>query len=155
MFDITQFREDILSPTLNALQIRDPFFLELLVFTCAVESAGGTYVKQVKGPALGIYQLEPATFTDCWVNYIVRKPDIINLLSLNLAVHRMPHPIEMVTDLKLATAMAAMLYKQRKACPTTTVPADLWNIYKPLWNTDKGAAVKDTCLKAYAKFIKA
>jgi hypothetical protein len=64
MFDITQFRADILTPTLEALQFREIELKELLVFTCAVESAGGTYVKQVKGPALGIFQLEPNTFTD-------------------------------------------------------------------------------------------
>lgn len=155
MFDITQFREDILAPTLNALQFRDPAFLELLVFTCAAESAGGTYVKQIKGPALGIFQLEPATFTDCWVNYVVRKPDIINLLSLNLAVHRMPQPVEMITDLKLAVAMAALLYKQRKAAPKDIEIDTLWNLYKELWNTPKGKAEKEPCLKAYKRFIKA
>ena len=52
MFDITQFRADILTPTLEALQFREIELKELLVFTCAVESAGGTYVKQVKGHLL-------------------------------------------------------------------------------------------------------
>ena len=49
MFDITQFRQDILSPALDALQIRGENLKELLVFTCAVESGGGTYVKEIQG----------------------------------------------------------------------------------------------------------
>ena len=152
MFDITQFREDILTPALEGLQFREVELKELLVFTCAVESAGGTYVKQIKGPALGIYQLEPNTFTDLWFNYILRKPDIVNLLSLNLGVHRLPDPIEIVTDLKLATAFCALLYKYRKASIKSTNPNDLWDVYKPLYNTEKGAATKDNSIAAYYKF---
>ena len=152
MFDITQFREDILTPTLEALQIREPEMNELLVFTCAVESAGGTYVKQIKGPALGIYQLEPNTFSDLWHNYILRKPDIINLISLNLGVHRMPDPYEIICNLKLATALCALLYKYRKANIKSKNPDDLWNVYKPLYNTEKGAATKDKSFAAYYKF---
>ena len=154
MFDITQFREDIVTPTLNCLQIRSSEFTELLVFTCAVESAGGTYVKQVKGSALGIYQLEPNTFTDVWHNYILRKPDLVNLFSLNLGIHRMPAPLDVMLDLRLATAMCAMTYKFRKANPLSKDVEALWSIYKPLYNTDKGAAEKDASIKAYRKFAK-
>jgi len=154
MFDITQFREDILTPVLGALQFREPELKELLVFTCAVESEGGTYVKQIKGPALGIFQLEPNTFTDLWHNYILRKPDIVNLLSLNLGVHKIPDPIEIVTDLKLAVAFCALLYKYRKAQIKSTNPNDLWDVYKSLYNTVKGAATKDKAIAAYYRFTK-
>ena len=154
MFDINQFRQDILSPTLEALQIRDLSFKELLVFTCAVESAGGTYVRQIKGPALGIYQIEPNTFTDLWHNYILRKPDIVNLLSLNLGLHRMPELDEIITDLKLATALCALLYKYRKAQINSFHPEDLWSVYKPLYNTEKGSANKEDAIAAYYKFIR-
>ena len=70
MFNITQFRENIVNPVLHDLQMYTKEMAELIVFTCAVESNGGTYVKQIKGPALGIYQVEPSTFTDIWVNFI-------------------------------------------------------------------------------------
>lgn len=155
MFDITQFRTDILTPALEALQIRSIEFKELLVFTCAVESAGGTYVKQIKGPALGIFMCEPNTFTDLWFNYILRKPDIVNLLSLNLGVHRLPEPDELITDLRLATAMCALLYSYRKAKPTSLDENHLWDIYKPLYNTEKGKAEKEPSIKAYKRFIRA
>ena len=155
MFDITQFRYDIVVPTLNAIQIRSDCIVELLVFTCAVESAGGTYLKQMNGTALGIYQLEPASYTDLWVNYIMRKPDIINLLSLNLNINRMPDPLDLITDLKLATICTVLFYKHRKANLITQDEDTLWTVYKEFYNTEKGKAAKDASIKAYRKFIRA
>ena len=64
MLNIAQFRDLIVKSTLNDLLLYSEDAEELLVFTCAVESLGGTYLQQVKGPALGIYQMEPVTYND-------------------------------------------------------------------------------------------
>jgi hypothetical protein len=128
---------------------------ELLVFTCAVESAGGTYVKQIQGPAVGVFQIEPASLTDLWCNFIIRNPYIVNLLTLNFGVHRMPSPESLITDLRIAAAICALYYKRKKANLTSISPDSLWDVYKPLYNTVKGKAEKEASLKAYAKFIKA
>jgi hypothetical protein len=153
MFNIDQFRENILAPALDALQIRSKELAELLVFTCAVESAGGTYVKQIQGPALGIYQIEPNSFTDVWQNYAIRKPDVLNLLALNLGVHRVPEPREVITNLLLATAMCALFYQHRKVFPKQMDEDYLWDLYKKYYNTEKGAAQKEPSILAYRKFI--
>ena len=155
MFNITQFRQEIVVNNLSPLNIRSPHIVELLVFTCATESQGGTYVKQIQGPALGIYQIEPTTFTDVWSNYILRKPDIVNMLSLHFGICRVPQPQEVICDLRLATIMTAMLYAYRKAIPENSDISTLWNLYKKYYNTSKGAATEDTSVKAYQKFIKA
>ena len=154
MLNINQFREEIVLPALHGLQLYTKELAELLVFTCAVESAGGTYVKQLHGPAVGIFQIEPASFTDLWVNYIVRKPNILNLLTLNFGVHKMPQPSELITDLKLAAAICGLFYMHRTKIPTSMVAEDLWELYKKYYNTESGKAEKDASLKAYAKFIK-
>lgn len=154
MFDITQFRQEIVIPTLSALNIRSPHMAELLVFTCATESAGGTYVKQVKGPALGIYQIEPTTFTDVWTNYILRKPDVVNMLSLHFGIHRVPQPTDVIYDLRLATIMTLMLYLCRKVNPQDSEISTLWKLYKEFYNTEKGAAIEAESIKAYKRFIK-
>jgi hypothetical protein len=153
MFDIVQFKENIVNPVLHDLQMYSKEFAELIVFTCAVESAGGTYVKQIKGPALGIYQIEPSSFTDLWVNFIVRNTHIVNLLTLHFAVHRMPAPIEVVTDLRLATAMCALFYKRYKVKPESSSPDDLWEPYKKYYNTVKGKSEKSKSIKAYEAFV--
>lgn len=154
MFNITQFREFIVLPTLGDLQIHTKELEELLIFTCATESQGGTYVHQIQGPALGIYQMQPATYSDLWSAYIIRKPDIVNLLALNFGVSRVPHPSLLVTDLRLATAICALYYKWKNARPASTSTEDLWAVYKPLYNTEKGKAEKDASIKLYNKFIK-
>jgi hypothetical protein len=150
MFDITQFRQEILSPALDALQIRSLHLKELLVFTCAVESAGGTYVRQDKGSGLGIFQMQPSSFTDLWATYIIRKPDILNLISLNLGVYRMPQPTEMICNLSLAVAMCALFYKSKNAIPEDSEPETLFEIYNHFYKMKD----KDFCMKAYKKFTK-
>lgn len=154
MFDITQFRTDILIPTLEGLQIRDVNLRELLVFTCAVESSGGTYVKQINGPALGIYQIQPNTFSELWHNYIIRQPDVVNLLSMNLHINRFPDPFDLITDLKLATATCVLYYKWKKVHVNSTEDEELWNVYKQYYNTELGKAEKEPSIKLYRKFIK-
>jgi len=42
--------------------------VELLMMIAAHESKLGTYLKQVNGPALGIFQMEPDTHDDVWEN---------------------------------------------------------------------------------------
>ncbi len=158
MFNITQFRECIVAPVLQALNIRSKAFEELLVFTCAVESAGGTYVKQVNGPALGIYQIEPGPLNELWTTYILRKPDIVNLFSLHFNVNRLPAPEDIISNLFLATATCVFYYQWKKVNPNDFVDATeehLWEIYKQYYNTPAGKAEKDNAIKAYRKFIKA
>lgn len=48
----------------------------LLLGTCAVESAMGTYLFQVQGPALGIFQMEPATHDDIHRHFLAYRPEL-------------------------------------------------------------------------------
>lgn len=48
--------------------------VELLLLTCAAESAMGKYIMQVGGPARGIFQMEPNTEKDIWENWLKYKP---------------------------------------------------------------------------------
>lgn len=64
MLDCSQFRALIIEPVLSKLQLYSKDAEELLVFTCAAESLGGTLLHQIQGPAVGIFQMEPNTYTD-------------------------------------------------------------------------------------------
>ena len=50
--------------------------INLLVGTACVESNCGEYIKQINGPACGIFQIEPNTAKDIQENYIKYKPDL-------------------------------------------------------------------------------
>lgn len=70
--DKDQLRELITDVLLEA-NLHSPAAVELLMLTAAVESNLGTYIKQIEGPALGIFQMEPATEKDLWKNYLEYK----------------------------------------------------------------------------------
>lgn len=156
MIDNKQLRELIIKPALDGLQMYSSEAEEILVFTCACESLGGTYLKQIKGPALGIYQMEPATYTDIWQNYIKHHGSVVNLLTLNFQCHNMPLPERMIYDLKFATVMARLHYRRRKEpLPKANDIDGIWEYYKKYYNTPAGKAEKEPSIKHYQKFLKA
>ena len=155
MIDNKQLRELIIGPALDALQMYSSEAEEILVFTCAAESLGGTYLKQIKGPALGIYQMEPVTYSDIWENYIKYSSSLMNLVSIHFDASRIPNPERMIYDLRFATAMARLHYRRRKEpLPKANDVEGLWQYYKQYYNTPLGKAEKEATIKHYSKFIK-
>jgi len=155
MIDIKQLRELIIKPSLDKLQMYSTDAEELLVFTCACESLGGTYLKQIKGPALGIYQMEPNTYTDIWQNYIKNQGHLVNMLALNFNVTSMPLPERMIYDLQYATAMARLHYRRVKApIPDHKNIDAVWEYYKKYYNTPLGKAEKEQSIKHFQKYLK-
>lgn len=70
------YLENIIKPALTYLsvdKIGDYSAANLLLGTAAQESHLGEYVAQINGPALGIYQMEPATYKDILTNYVKYK----------------------------------------------------------------------------------
>jgi len=155
MLNVDQLRELIIKPALSKLHAYSEVASELLVFTCAVESEGGTYVKQIKGPALGIYQMEPKTYYDIWQKFIRNKSNMLMLMTTNFLCPRVPPEERLIYDLEFATAMGRIHYQRiQEALPKSADPEVLWEYYKQYWNTPEGSAKKDKSLKAYENFIR-
>lgn len=115
MINYNQFREFVVVPTLKYL---DPVIsyseeaVDLLMMTAAHESKGGTYLKQINGPALGVYQMEPTTHYDIYKNYLRFNPKIKSLLedfTINAGI-LLQEGEDMVFNLAYATAMARVHY---------------------------------------------
>lgn len=154
MINIKQFRQFILTPAMDAIQLYSANAEELLCFTCAVESNGGEFIVQENGPALGIFQMEPNTFTDLFQNFIYKRAALLNLLALNLACPQLPRADRMIYDLKFAAAMARLFYERCPgSLPEATDVDGMWDYYKQFYNTPKGAAKKAQSIKAYQAFI--
>ena len=69
--DVDQLVKYIIKPALGSIvpdRIMSQDAVTLLTGTAAKESIVGKYVKQINGPALGIYQIEPNTHQDLWHN---------------------------------------------------------------------------------------
>ena len=68
--DATQLARYIIRPTLEYIGWRSPAS-ERLVLGTAITESRLRFIRQLgSGPALGIYQMEPATFRDINANYL-------------------------------------------------------------------------------------
>lgn len=156
MLNCEQFRSHIINPVLSKLQVYSKNAEELLVFTCAAESDGGTYLAQIEGPAVGIYQMEPRTYTDIWVNYIQYNLRLSTMLGIHFNCARIPEPERLMYDLNFATAMARLHYMRvKEALPDACDKNALWEYYKKYYNTEKGNATKEKAITAYERFTQA
>lgn len=155
MLNITQFRELIVKSSLNDLLLYSEDAEELLVFTCAVESLGGTYIHQVNGPALGIYQMEPTTHNDIWQNYILLNNKLGLKLFNNFDVNRMPLESRLIYDMRYATAITRLFYLRiQEPLPCRDDVNAIWDYYKKYYNTIKGKAQKIESIKKYEEFVR-
>ncbi|MGI9250965.1 MAG: hypothetical protein ACR2PR_07175, partial [Pseudohongiellaceae bacterium] len=113
--------------------------VDLLLGTAAQESLLGTYVRQVGGgPALGIYQMEPATHDDILDNYVRYHDDLVDKLAEIFGSTLPMAPERLVYDLRYATIMARLHYYRRPE----PLPDDLVGLaqyWKTHYNTELGA----------------
>jgi len=150
----------IIKPVLKILQLESPAAEQLLLGTVAQESRGGDFLKQVHGPALGMYQMEPATYRYLWSSYLPEQPRFYPLIRdfiLTKDVYMVDVPAtEMIGNLYLATAVARINYwRQPEALPAATDVGGLADYYKKYWNTAAGAATREEFRRHYKVYIDA
>ena len=125
--------------TLTPLGLYSPEAEELLMATAAQESLLGQYRTQMGGPALGIFQMEPATFNDIWANYLHYKPIAAPVQAL--FTNGIINVQDIVNNDVAAIAMARVQYLRAPGMlPAETDLAGLWAYYKRVWNTPLGSA---------------
>lgn len=155
MLNIKQFR-DLIKCTLNDLLIYSEFMEELLVFTCAAESVGGSYIKEEHGNGLGIYFMTPSRYNVLWQNFITQKPILFTKLSANFDVVNNPSEDRLIYDLKFSTAMAALYYTEVRQiyCKNIGISRYLninfWEVYFENYNK---TMLKDIAIRRYHDFI--
>lgn len=158
-----QLRDRIVRPVLRYLEPEIPYSetaVELLVMTAAHESNMGYYLEQVKGPALGPYQMEPATENDTWLNFLEYNQELCDKmhgLCIGLEPTGELYDSELIGNLFYATAMARVYYfRDPQSLPSGTLSyestiRDLAHYAKRVWNTEEGAAHADDYFNAYMK----
>ena len=153
MIDVNQLIEHVLTPCLNDLQAYSNDAIELLVMTCAIESDGGSFIKQVNGPALGIFQMEEATHDDLWHNFLMHDHRRLTLMQVHFNCQIFPSANRMVTDLRYAAAMARLLYARfPDRLPDKDDIEGLYDYYKKFYNTEKGKSKKAPSIKKYTTY---
>ena len=93
--DAFQLRTEIVKPALEAIGYYSPAAEALIMGTAAQESHL-KYVKQLgDGPALGLFQMEPATHDDIWANYLRFRGVIIEDILKACAIKGVDFPDDM------------------------------------------------------------
>ena len=154
-----QLHDYIIKPTLKYMggnyYSKESAFL--LLCTAAIESNCGEYIKQIDGPALGVWQMEPDTHFDLWMNSDNLKNADFNLIINNLA------PLycdlkggKLIDSPKYACAMARLKYSMdpnplpKLTGVTSTDLNSFYNYYKRVYNTELGASTYDKWCTAIA-----
>ncbi len=126
--------------------------VEILMLTAAQETLMGKYLWQVKGPALGIFQMEPNTFNDIWMNFIGHRTNLQDALS-DWRAEGAPWTLRMKADLAYQIVMARIFYLRISApLPPGSDVRAMAEYYKKYWNTHLGAATVDEAMHNYYKF---
>lgn len=161
--DLKQFEEYVIVPTLKYLSPEIPFSqdaVELLKMTMCHESDCGRYLKQIKGPALSPYQMEPPTYHDIWDNFIHYNSGLCEKLNrmlpeCSITPPERGLPVDLVTNLAYSTAMARVhYYRVPEALPSSDDVEAMAKYAKKYYNTHLGKARWEDYRDAYLKYNK-
>ncbi len=140
--DTRQLKVEIVRPALQALGLWSRAAENLVTGTALVESRAA-YLRQVGGgPALGLWQMEPATHDDCWKNWLCAPARSRQATALRQMIGSLNPSAElMISNLLYAAGVARIRY-QRVATPLpdATDAAGLSQYHKDFYNTPQGAA---------------
>lgn len=160
-----QLRELVIRPTLQYLSPTIPYSetaVELLMMTAAHESHLGEYIAQVGGPALGIYQMEPATEDDIHDGYLKYRRDLEQVVDNTMisALIRDIDGADLVYSLPYATAMARVHYfRVPEALPEGSLQNEetirkMAAYAKKYYNTELGKATEEDYYEAYMRLCR-
>jgi hypothetical protein len=141
-YKVTQLRA-LIERVLREINLYSEAAVNLLLGTAAQESAFGSYLRQVSGPALGAFQMERLTFDDLVQRYGAVVPEIRTFRFEQLE-----------WDLRASIIMARVKYW---SIPRPLPPADnvraLADYWKQFYNTPKGAGTVDEFIGAWKKWV--
>ena len=162
MIDPKQLIQYVIKPALDVIRLDSLAAQQLLLGTCAVESACGKYIHQLgRGPACGIFQMEPATHTDIYQNFLKyrRRDELAGRLQVLAGPSYRrddglyPNAQKMVTDLLYAAAMARIFYLRVPApLPEAGDISGMAKYWKRYYNTHLGAGTPLKYERAWSKY---
>ena len=142
---------NLIERTLKEVDLYSEDAVNLLMGTAAKESHLGTYIRQINGPALGIFQMEPNTFNDIRDNYLVHKPDLMHkviVISGGTALR----PTEAEWNLKTAIIFCRLHYLRKPDALPSTIEG-MAAYWKQHYNTYLGAGTEEQFIANYKKYV--
>lgn len=149
MVDRTQFRELVIRPTLKLLDLWSPAAEQLVLGTALVESKL-KYLHQVGGgPALGLYQCEPATLRDIMSNFLAHnqalRGKVTSLIALGFSAED-----NLIGNAYFSTAICRVHYRRMpQPLPEAGDTLAMGAYWKHWYNTEKGAGKVEDYVRAW------
>lgn len=143
--DPQNLRDYVIRPTLNGIELGGVAAEELMLGTALQESGDGRRLIQAGGgPALGVWEIEPATYADIWANFLPARPKLAGLLRSLQCPGIVPALEQLEGNLYYACAMARLVYYRRpEPLPAEGDIAAQAAYYKAHYNTAGGGATVD------------
>ncbi len=152
MIHVPHFRQLIIRPALQRMTLYSPAAENLLLGTALYESRI-TYLKQINGPALGVFQIEPFTLNDVYENYLEYREEMMMVMD-ELQGH-MEAEEAVVANLMYAAAVARLIYyRSPMPLPDSDDMDGLAHMYKVVYNTDLGRGTEAGFIETYNKYTK-
>lgn len=153
--DLRRLIKDVLTPHHMYSEAAE----ELLILTAATESLGGKYIFQIKGPARGIFQMEPATEHDILKNYVFYKANLRNALKTFVSFNvdgsfdfKVKEPL--VYSLEYQILMARIHYlRDRFGLPEASDIDGLASYWKRVYNTYLGKGSPEKAVTKYLEYV--
>lgn len=155
---VTYFRSTVIEPVISRMSLTSGIDLggtaaeELLVGIAVHESDGLLYARQVQGPAIGPYQMEPATFEDLHENFLRYQPKLLKAVNEWRAFST--SYAEMAFNGWYATAMArANLYRFPEKLPAAGDLVGQAAYWRRHWNTPLGKGTVEQYIAHWNKYV--
>ena len=152
--DAGQLRDYVIVPALTEIDMCSDAAVNLVFGTAATESDMGRYLHQKGGgPALGIYQMEPATHDDIWRNYLCYKPKLAQKVR---EFHNDRYQSrDLIGNLWYATIMCRIhYYRSPMMLPDAQDLDSLAKMWKKVYNTELGKGKAEDFIEKYNKYVR-
>lgn len=152
-FDLTQFK-GLIERTLYEIGKHSDAAVNLLLGTAAQESQFGTYVRQRGGgPALGVFQCEPNTEADHWMNYLLYRKGLVGDIRRLIGIDA-PNIWHLEGNLVYQIIMARVHYlRVQEALPKADDIPRLARYWKVYYNTPQGRGKAGEFEKNYLRYV--
>lgn len=139
MIPLTQIRDLVVVPALTTIGHAEPAAVRLVIGTGLIESQY-QYLSQIGGPALGFWQMEPATCNDTWDNYLTYQLPLRNTV-ISLMTHLSDKNDQLIWNLQYAAAMCRIKYLRSPfPLPAADDLEGMAGMYKTVYNSALGSA---------------
>ena len=150
MLNVPQFKNKIIIPTLKAVDLYSESAANLLLGT-AIQESRLTYLQQIGGgPALSLFQIEPATLDDIYLRYLHQESKKELLGRVQQFTTAQDVRDQVIGNIPFAVAIARVRYLMvPEALPAYDDVEGLARYWKKHYNTSRGSGTVQGFIENY------